>query len=64
MSNRNPEKQYEFDSICGHVRHGRIEQAKKIHNSLTDDEKDEMHVYFINELNDSQLSFDVRKKLN
>lgn len=56
-------KQYEFDSICGHLRHDRVEQAKSIHDDLTEEEREAMHLYFCNELNDRQLSFEAYKKL-
>ena len=56
-------KRDEFDLVCSNFRHGRLEEAKRVLSGLGGEEIEEMHLYFLNELNDSQLSFEVRKKL-
>jgi hypothetical protein len=62
VNNMNTEKKFEFDSLCGHFRHGRFEQARTIYVSFSDKEREDMFIYFSDTLCDQQLAFDVRKK--
>jgi len=63
MATSEHKKRHEFDLVCSNFRHGRLDEAKRVLSGLDDEEIEEMHLYFLNELNDHQLSFEVRKKL-